>query len=74
MQFLPVVWLLMYGAAVTTGGMFSVKPVPAMGICFLVLGTIAVFAPVQYGDFLMAAGFGVFQIIFGIIIARRYGG
>jgi hypothetical protein len=71
---LPIVWLLMYGTAVTTGGMYSVKPVPAMGICFLILGTVAVFAPAQYGDFFMAAGFGVLQIIFGIVIARYHGG
>lgn len=73
-KILPVVWLLLYGAAVMTGGMFSVKPVPAMGVCFLILGTIAAFAPLQYGDFLMAAGFGVLQIIFGIIIAKNHGG
>jgi hypothetical protein len=72
--FLPVVWLLIYGAAVTTGGMFSVKPVPLMGICFMVLGAIAAAFPLSYGDYFMAAGFGVLQIIFGFVIARNHGG
>ena len=71
---LPVVWLLLYGAAVVTGGMFSVKPVPLMGIGFLILGSIAAAFPPAYGDYFMAAGFGVLQIIFGIIIARKHGG
>jgi hypothetical protein len=73
-EILPVVWLLMYGAAVTTGGMFSVKPVPTMGVCFLILGMIAAIAPLQYGNFFMGLGFGVMQIIFGIVIGRKHGG
>lgn len=73
-EILPVVWLLLYGAAVVTGGMFSVKPVPLMGIGFLILGAIAAIFPPAYGNYFMAAGFGVLQIIFGIIIARNHGG
>ncbi|HZH35500.1 MAG TPA: hypothetical protein VEX64_11705 [Pyrinomonadaceae bacterium] len=73
-EILPVVWLLMYGAAVTTGGMFSVKPVPLMGVCFLILGALAAMLPINYGDWFMAAGFGVLQIIFGFVIARKHGG
>lgn len=71
---LPVVWLLLYGAAVVTGGMFSVKPVPLMGIGFLILGATAAAFPPAYGDYFMAVGFGALQIIFGIIIARNHGG
>lgn len=73
-EILPVVWLLLYGAAVATGGMFSVKPVPLMGIGLLILGALAAFFPPAYGDYFMAAGFGALQIIFGIIIARNHGG
>lgn len=71
---LPVVWLLLYGAAVVTGGMFSVKPVPLMGVGFLILGAIAAAFPLEYGDYFMAIGFGALQIVFGIIIARNHGG
>ena len=71
---LPSIWLLLYGAAVTTGGMFSVQPVPIMGIGFLLLGTIATFTPVYFDNWLMAAGFGVLHIIFGFIIGKNYGG
>lgn len=72
-EFIPGVWLLLYGTGVVTGGMFSVSVVPLMGFCFMVLGAVALFVP-DLANWLMAAGFGGLHIIFGIIIARRYGG
>jgi hypothetical protein len=71
---MPGVWLLLYGVAVVTGGAYSVNIVPIMGIFFMILGTLALFSPAAWANWFMAAGFGGLQIVFGAIIARRYGG
>ena len=73
-EFLPGVWLLLYGTAVLSGGWASVRVVPMMGACFMAAGTVALFWPGAAGEHVLAAGFGGLHIIFGTVIATRYGG
>jgi hypothetical protein len=71
---IPGMWLLLYGTAVVTAGAFSIRVVPLMGLCFVVLGAVALFCPWNWGNAFLAAGFGGLHIIFGAVIARNYGG
>jgi hypothetical protein len=71
---IPGMWLLLYGTAVVAGGSFSVRLIPVMGICFMLAGTLALFTPPSWNDWIMAAAFGGLHIAFGVPIARRHGG
>ncbi len=71
---LPATWLLLYGASFVSSGAYSIPVVPVMGVCFMVLGILSSFVPFAAANVLLGAGFGGLHIIFGVVIARRYGG
>ena len=54
-------------------GVSKVRVVPLMGACFMVVGSLALLVP-GYNEQLLAAGFGGLHLIFGTLIAVKYGG
>lgn len=73
-EHIPGIWLLLYGTAVIAGGTYSVQVVPVMGLCFMLLGAIALIGPLAWTPALLALGFGGLHIVFGLWIARKHGG
>lgn len=73
-RLLPGVWLLLYGAAVTSAGAFSVSVLPVMGAGFMLTGIAALFSPTEWQMPLLGLAFGGLHIGFGYWIARRHCG
>ena len=85
---MPVLWMLLYGVAIITGGAFTVRIVPLFGACFMVAGAVLhstryypalymgapVLGTMTITDLTLAAVFGTLHILFGIIVYLRYGG
>jgi hypothetical protein len=71
---LPGTWLLLYGTAVTAAGALSVRIVPLMGALFMAAGVAALLIAPSHGNAFMAAGLGGLHLVFGVVIARSFGG
>lgn len=67
-------WLLLYGAGVLTGGMFSVPVVRTLGVCFMAAGIASILTPPEWRNIWLAIGFGGLHVGFGAHIARNHGG
>ena len=71
---LPGTWLMLYGSGLLAGGAFSIRLVPVMGACFLVLGAATTLAPPELGSAALTLGFGGLHLLFGGLVARGHGG
>lgn len=72
---IPALWTLGYGVADCAAGMFSVPEVRVFGVIQLITGAVGLFLFSTWTSaiWLLALSFGVYHIIFGIVLSRRYG-
>jgi hypothetical protein len=71
---LPGTWLLLYGAAVIAAASASIRVLTTFGGALMTLGIVALALPAWWGTVCLAIGFGALHMLFGVIVARKYGG
>lgn len=74
LEIIPGTWLMLYGAGVIAGGVFSVRIVVVMGLCFMIVGLLAFLTPSHWSNAILTAGFGGLHLSFGLIVAKYHGG
>lgn len=72
---IPAIWALGYGAAICAAGRFSIREVRIFGVIQLISGAVALFFFSTWTDslYVLAVTFGLYHILFGIWVMRKYG-
>lgn len=72
---LPVIWLLLYGVGVCSAGAISSPTVVfALGLSLVLGGAAAAMSPAEWGNWYLAAFFGLGHIVAGAVIIKHHGG
>lgn len=66
-------WMLSYGIATVTAGLFSVRSVQLLGGMFLLAGALSLFLLPGQPAFTMGVTFGGFHIAYGALLWRNHG-
>ena len=66
-------WILAYGAAAITAGLFSVKAVQVLGLAFLAMGLVSLLWLTQLPALALGVAFGGFHVLYGLAIWRSHG-
>ena len=68
---LPSITLIFYGLALVSGSKYTLSEIRNLGIIQIILGLLA-FQFINLSLLFWALGFGIVQIIYGLIIQRKY--
>lgn len=73
-RLIPGMWLLLYGSAVLSATLLTapamMRLVGIMGALFVLLGAAAFELPARWHNMMLAGGFGVLHLAFGLLIGR----
>ena len=73
-ELIPFGWMIGYGMALWTVGMFSITEVKLLGVAFLVSGWLGMFSLADYPVASLAATFGGYHLVYGLVVLKRHGG
>jgi hypothetical protein len=75
LEVIPAIWSLGYGAAICAAGRFSVPEVRVFGVIQLMSGAIGLFILQDWvlSLYFLGLTFGVYHIIYGLWLMRKYG-
>ncbi len=68
---IPGTWLLLYGCALISASVATIRTIAVMGALFVALGLTALLLRTELQVFMLGAGFGGLHILFGILIGRH---
>ncbi len=68
---LPSMTLIFYGLALVNGGKYTFPEIRTLGILQIIIGLLA-FQFIGLSLLFWALGFGLVQIIYGLVIQRKY--
>ena len=72
-QIVPGVWMMIYGCAVWTASVMSVRVPRSLGWFFLATGVLALFWAAPIGLLMVGIAFGLGHIVCGIYLLTRFG-
>ena len=69
--YLAPIWMMCYGTGVYVAGLFSLRMPRILGIAFIATGALGLFFLPGLGVLLTALSFGIYHIVFGMLVVRR---
>jgi hypothetical protein len=67
---IPGTWLLLYGCALISASVATMRTIAVMGAAFVALGLVALLLRSDFQVYVLGAGFGGLHILFGLLIGR----
>jgi hypothetical protein len=73
-HYIPAAWMIYYGLAAWSIGMFSIAEVKVLGAAFIAAGVVCHFHFLDQPVAALAATFGGFHLVYGVVVWKRHGG
>lgn len=70
-QAIAPIWMMLYGTGVYTAGLFSIRPPRILGLAFIAMGVVALFAFPAWGIAAVALSFGLLHVVFGLYVLQK---